>query len=826
MRWARVPGLALLVLCGVLTRPGAAAPGGPGSVDDPDATDPTRRVDPRGWGPLSVTRRSPAGWLYAFPYETVRTRPLWGPWRGALSLEWGGVFKTGNDHETRYERYADRSDGVLLNSAWLALDHAERPLYLRARALAVGREDQAYALEGGAAGRWRVRGDFSRIRRHYAKDARSLLDNVGAQRQRLRGGLVAGGNSQAAIDAAIADLRRQTFSTKRDRSGIRVDVTPTPLLRLFSSYRFEDRDGARPFGGALGFPRIGPIGQWIESAEPVDAYTHRFDTGVEWGGERTQANLRYGLSLFRNRSDTLRFENPFDLGDPDIREGRFALYPSNRAHQIEGDFAWSLPGRVRVGASAAWSRHRQNGTLLTPTINSGTVGAGAGTLDLDLWNQRDALARDDADARIDHAIAHVYALWSPDPRLRLRASARLEDHDDDTRYTAFNPLVDRVGYVSEDGALEATTPLRRVFQPGQAVSDDWRYRSIPTSYRRYHWDLEADYRLYGKTRLRATVARRSVERDHRARRRTRERTIQVALTSRDLRGLTLRLGYDGASRSGSPYDLDRLQRYFVSALPGYVAPLPGGVTPPYGLAQQRQSDLANRTAHHGRLHTLWLLRDDMDLALAVDLRRQNYRAAYGLRHRDSDAANLQWHWRPRPALEAHLVYGFERRTTEMRLVNDSFALSSDPNAGGPWFPLDNAWTQRSRARVHYVGSTLRWIPHTRLQVSVDYTLQQSVESLRYDFASAGALPSGVTPGEAGDNLPDLRYRDHLLVTELRVDLLEEASLRIFHRYQRSFVRDFAQRGLAPNYADRGVVLAHVDGHYRAHFFGFMAQLRF
>ncbi len=801
----------------------------PGSAAQPDAIDPTRPVDPRGLSHLPATgrspRRSPAGWLYAFPREPLRTTPVVGPWDGALHLEWGAVFDDARERETRYERYSDRSDGILLHYAGLALRHRERPLSLRAGALAARREDQAYFADLEHAGLWRVRGSFSSLRRHYATDARSLLDGVGEGQQTLRGGLAAGGNSQAEILSAIAALRDETLAVTRDRTTLRLDLTPSPTLRLYSSYRFEDRDGARPFGGALGFPLPSPTGQWIESSEPVDAHTHEVAAGLEWAGNAAQLNLRYGVSLFDNRLDGLRFENPFDLGDPDIREGRFALSPSNRAHRVESDFAWSLPGRVQLGGGFAWSRHRQNESLLPPTVNSGLVGSGANPLELDLWNTRDALLRERADARIDRGIAHLYALWSPTPRLRLRARGRLEDHDDDTRYRTVNPSIGALGYVSEDGALEATTGFRRVFQAGVRATDDWRYRSIPTSHRTWEGELEGDLRLYGKTRVRATARRRSIERDHRAREHTRERTLGLALTSRDIGRLTLRLAVESASRSGSPYDLRRLDDRFVSSLAGYVGPLPGGQTPPYGLAQHRQRDLANRTRHHGRLRVHWLLRDDMDLAGVAEFTRENYRAAYGLRDRDSDQAHLQWSWRPRPALEAHLHYGFERRWTEMGLVDERFAVSEDPNAGGPWFPLDWSWAQRSRARIHQLGSGLRWRPHRRAELRVDFRLHHSVESVRYDFASAGALAS-VTPEQAGDRFPELRYRDYVLEHTLRVALMEDAALRLFHRYQNSSVRDFAQRGLAPDFAGRAVVLGHVDDDYEAHVFGVTLQVRF
>ncbi len=215
----RLQGLAvtLAALLGALSAQSEST--GSGASDNPSANDPTRWVDPRGISHLPVSRespsRSPAGWLYAFPFSPTRTRPWVGPWKGALSLEWGGVWNTRRERETRYERFADRDDGLFLSGAWLTLEHTTKPLSIRGRALAARREDQAYALEGEYAGLWRIRGDFSRIRRHYATDARSLLSDAGSEIQRLRGGLTAGGNPQPAIDAVLANLRRETVSITR-----------------------------------------------------------------------------------------------------------------------------------------------------------------------------------------------------------------------------------------------------------------------------------------------------------------------------------------------------------------------------------------------------------------------------------------------------------------------------------------------------------------------------------------------------------------------------------------------------------------------------------
>src|SRR6185436_14432705 len=112
-------------------------------------------------------------------------------------------------------------------------------------------------------------------------------------------------------------------------------------------------------------------------------------------------NLTASVSLFRNRIDTLTWENPFDIGTlgpppsnaPNIQRGRFDLYPDNEAYQVQADFAQAFPSfyRSRLAASASIGRMRQDDALVAPTVNSGMAGRGSLQFPLENWNTTDAL---------------------------------------------------------------------------------------------------------------------------------------------------------------------------------------------------------------------------------------------------------------------------------------------------------------------------------------------------------------------------------------------------------------------------------------------------
>ena len=250
----------------------------------------------------------------------------------------------------------------------------------------------------------------------------------------------------------------------------------------------------------------------VETTEPRDHRTHNFSAGASYRGPILLANLEYGGSLFRNRNRTLTWENPFMLGSSKgaefVTHGRFALAPDNDWHNVRGDVSVALPWNGRLTTTVSWSRMRQDDDLIPPTINSGIVGSpDENEVDLGEWNHSGALSRSTADARVDTLLVNGRLQLRPWKPLRVHAGIRYFDRQNDTRYTAFNPIAGEdglYGYIAEDGAHNVLTQFSRVFDPEMAVlgTDDFRFRSTPYDYRKLEYEFGSDYRLPKRTTIR------------------------------------------------------------------------------------------------------------------------------------------------------------------------------------------------------------------------------------------------------------------------------------------------------------------------------------
>lgn len=799
--------------------PAAAQPApARGTRLEPAAIDPSRDVDPHGMSARSSEpHRAPSGWLYPWPFEPWRGTQLGGGWLGSGSISMGALLEGGETDEARFGRYADWSDGFWLR--WLdAQLVAPRDGWLaRIAAGEVGRDDASYRFELARPGLLRLRGSWSRLPVAYADDARVLFDGAGSDSLTLPAGLPPGATPAAALAPAFAQVDEMELSVERDERRLDFELRPSEEWKVFARYGEDERDGARPFGGSLGFPST--LASLVETIEPIDQITRNASAGVEWSGDRVQTSARYALSIFHNRDDALAFEVPFAI-DPDVARSRLALAPDNLWQQARGELAVALPWRGRFVGTASWSRARQDDDLLPPTINGGSVGRGGfGSIDLDLWNQQGSRARSRADAAIDQLLLDGSLQFSPWRPLRLSARVRLLDHDDDTAYTAWNPLAGRIGYIAEDGALEAQTSQRRVFEPGRRLTEDFRYASLPTTYRTRLARVAADWRAVARTRVDASLEQEAIQREHRERDETREARARVAVVSRDLEPLTLRLSGELARRTGSSYDSFFLADTFVSSLPGFV-----GNDAPYTLTGLRMHDLASRTRQRAELRVHWQAREDMDVAWTAGVREDDYPSDFGLTSACGLDASSEWSWQPSPRAGVSAWYGFALREQRQRSIADAAASGSNGSAGGPVFPLSNAWRLDSDERSHAVGIASTFHLHERVTLESGYTFLTTETELGYEAASAGSLVPGVTLAAAGDHFPTLRLREHVANAQLRVALSAHVEAGVLYRFEHSRIDDFHQTGLTPLIDPGSIFLADVDQSFAAHLFG--AWLRF
>ena len=142
----------------------------------------THELDPNGMSVLRETRRrSPSGFLYAFPYE------LWDYTEVGNGLLYRGYFEggylgsAGDTDEARFEEYVDWRSGVWLPYFSASLRKPETGAFADISGGSVGRKDQFYRGQGGLFGLFRLSAFYDSLPHRYANDAHDLFEGVGSE---------------------------------------------------------------------------------------------------------------------------------------------------------------------------------------------------------------------------------------------------------------------------------------------------------------------------------------------------------------------------------------------------------------------------------------------------------------------------------------------------------------------------------------------------------------------------------------------------------------------------------------------------------------------
>lgn len=788
--------LACLGTQGAIAQTSPAATGG--SALNPGGGDPTLERDERGLSQLMPEpSRTPTGFLYPAPYELPRPIPLGSGWDYRLSAEAGVVTGSGSAPRTR--EYGDFRNGAVLNYFNFGAERPGAAHYIDVTAGAVGRDDQYYRAAFGRYGDFRTSLYFNQAPRLFTDRARTVFLGAGSGSLTLPAGLAPGGNTPAQVAAALQSARFFELGFSRRNAGLEFDATPGTDWRLYARYDRESRSGTRPSGGASGYPGS-PL---VETIEPIDYRTHNVAAGVQWTGERQQANLGYSGSFFRNAIDTLTWENPLNVGNPAVlQRSRVDLAPDNAFHNLKLDLATALPLRGRLSGGLSWSRMTQDDSLVAPTANAGNLFG----VNLANWNTTAALSQPTANARIDTLLAHLAGSFSPLPDLSLQARLRHYAEDNKTTYTAFNPLTGESGYLGLDGANNADIVPGLFRVP---------VRSIPFAQRKDSYGVEGDYRLLKRTSVTLGYERESNQLEHRETGRTEEGRWRAALNNRDIPWATVRLSYEQARRAGDRYDFNPNSLYYGAAL----------VNAPATLAALRKYDIADRDQRVVNARVNFLAARDMDFAVSGKYLENDYGAAYGRLAERIAGFNLEWNWQPRPGASAYAYYGFERRRSRMATISDDPAGwgTGNPDAGGPVYPLANRWDEESRDDAHTVGAGFRYA-FPRATLESGYSWHHAPYRTSYSFAGPGALASGAAAApDAGAGMPGSLYRRQSLETSLRFRLGRDAALRLFHRYERARFDDWHYDGLPLVLGSEAVFLGAGPQSYSAHLIGIFYQ---
>lgn len=791
-----------------------------------DSDRPTQPGDlhPYGLNPLHPNTRSPSGVLYPAPRQTDEAQP-WGTsgWLWRFSAQAGSLWHTASTDSARFEEYADQANGLALNRLNFRLEGPDRRTFVRVDAGAVARDDAHLRIAAGRYGALRVQAHYNQIPHVFDNNARVLWNGSGSGDLTLPAGLNAGTSSLDAVAAAFQAIPQTQLRLSRDQLGFSLALQPNRRWNLGASLRTESRDGRRAFGGTFGFPGNG---QFMELVEPIDYRTTDVSLSVGHVAATAQWNLSLTGSYFRNTATALIWENPGLRGPGTPPQGRIALAPDNDYHHLKIEYAQALPWwRSRLTASAALSDFRQNDHLLPPTIRDQQSGS---DIDFALWNETSALSRTRADAARQARLFRTQLTLNPGRKLRLSGKLRVRSEDNDTEYTAFNPLTGEFGYIALDGGIARVPNRSGIFQPGVPGSR-FRIASIPFATDQRSAEVSASYRINRRYRLGANVGRDRREYQFREREQIDDDRIGVQLSRGGIG--SLRVAVEHLRRSGDAYRFNPYEAFYSSSLPGYVTAFTDGDTP-HTLADLRKSDLADQRRNTASLKSLWVLTDTQDLSINGSVRDEEYDAAFGLRDARIARFGVDWSWAPalHHRWSAYAHYQRERRS--VRNINDAGgnagSVSPDPFAGGAGFPLDAAWTQDVRERSLAAGvSFSKLIGKVELEVGYDYTDHDS--EFTNELAGPAALAGGVPPDAAGLGFPDQRFRFHGLRADATWPINDRLRLRLLYRYLKEQLDDSHYRDLdvplVPIGRSADIYLAAAPQSYTANVVGALFELR-
>ena len=725
--------------------------------------------------------RSPTGLLYASPVRVEAAQA--NTWSSTIEI--GGMFNDGDDDASQFREYTDWHEGGVLSNVSVMGDFGAT--YFEFKGGGIGNEDQFLKAEYGKYGSYVISGFFSETPHIYANDATLLYRGIGTDVLSLSPPLVPGGNTSAEIANALTSASTGTIGVGRDKWGGEFRLVALGNWKLGAKYTLEQRDGTRPFGGSF-YPTT--IGGAVENLEPIDYTTHDFSVDVSYSGDKTFFNVGLKTSFFENDNTSLTWDNPFDIVQTGsgvmnvpaevIERGRVALAPDNEFYQIDVEFAQVLPLGAQLTAFASWSRMEQDEDLLPPTITSGVKA----NVDTDNWNTTAALSQLSADAQIDSIAGGVELRLSPWQKLSLGARLDYFDEDNDTSYTSFNPLTGEYGYIAQDSPR-----IRRIYNGG---GNPIHYRSIPFDKSKHSWTIDATYRPLSKTTVGVELRETRNKYDEREVEESDETRIKVFLSTRKLDWATVRISYLSEDRDVDQYVSNPYGEFYTSSLPGYSPPVSGERA--FTLAEMRKFDVADRDTDKFEARINFLLRDDMDLMLSAQYEDTDYGGSYGLLGRESKTINMEWNYQPSATVNAYLFFSHQRFEDEMANIVDSGA-TSDPNAGGTTYPLSGSWSESTDETSDQFGAGIYYTGE-KFGLEATFTSIDSDTGVDYGFASAAAAASPpIETGLTGE-FSDISFESRVFESSLTWQTNENWQFRLYYRYERGKIRDWAINGLS------------------------------
>lgn len=395
-----------------------------------------------------------------------------------FSLDLGGQFASVSDDSTRFEKYQDVPDGVVVPGLSFELWQPDSPWSFSLTAKDAMQDDQRWDLSLSNAGRFRLEARWDETPHLFARNARSIYGGDPGYLTINETVRAAHEANPASITSTLAAQGKKTeIGFQRERfsadAGIRLargwdlgvdGATETRQGdRPISAGTYIRRQGVEPGTGVNSFDRerMEPRGQ--ELLAPVDYKVDEYGLSTSFQRAKGFFHLGWQGSSFRNDTGTLRWDNPFEstpgagtsllglapqfdqeppapLGIQNNR-GRFAssaldLWPDNDYERLNASGGITLPGRTRINGAFAMATMKQDDPFLAFTENPFvfySLGADGRPNTADDVLAKDLpLPRASLEGKIETTNFDLTISSRPLDPLTLRGSWRMYDYDDRT----------------------------------------------------------------------------------------------------------------------------------------------------------------------------------------------------------------------------------------------------------------------------------------------------------------------------------------------------------------------------------------------------------
>ena len=605
----------------------------------------------------------------------------------------------------------------------------------------IGLGNRNFNFDGGTMGRYKIHFGYSELDNLLSSTSQTPFNGAGGATLTLPAGFTRAFNTTAMTDLA-ASMKPVELGTKRKEGDARFSFEPGKNVGLFFSMRRYLKNGVKSVGTL--FLDYSPLSMILP--EPVNYHTDEFRTGLDWHGERGQANVEYYYSRFSNSDSSLTWDNPYTgccIGASD--QGRNSLPPDNQHQRLSLSGSFRLAATTRLSAVLERGKMTQNQEFLPYTINP------ASTISV-------PLPRGSANGRIDTTLFKLELSTQPWSALSLHAGYRHYVTDNKTPRDLFLMVINDTG-------------------PQEGVSDRGARYNQPLDYRQNQFAVDGSYYFGSGTTLKLGFDRDHKDYDYRNVNSTREDSYSAKLNKRwDAATAFVNVAY-GRKR---PDSYDQARDFSHSHTSQYLVGntfdnLPG----------LRQFDVAERDRWRHGLGVTLQPRQDLTLGLNANRNRDQYNdSQFGLQAQKTDNVTVDATLTP-DEFQTWSLYYTRQNLTRRQASRVYWSPGQAANAV-------NDWSAQHRDAIDTVG------------VNITFSFMDDALPVRLGYAYANInTDSSFTADPASTlntptiDMPTLKAERHTMDLSGTYSVRDNLSVRLGAMVEFYKTKDWATDGYPP-----------------------------